>query len=90
MKYNQGEIFAREYHDFVKMTESCRLQVIKTNTVCKHCNSNGCLQQIFFQDKQQWYEFQYMYLKITVIEKKPNCSENDIFIINFFYNSIGQ
>ena len=25
-----------------------------------------------------------MYLKITVIEKKPNCSENDIFIINFF------
>ena len=26
-----------------KMTESCKLQVIKTNTVCRHCNSNGCL-----------------------------------------------
>ena len=25
-----------------------------------------------------------MYLKITVIEKNPNCSENDIFIINIF------
>ena len=36
-------MFTREYHDFEKMTESCRLQVIKTNTVCKHCISNGCL-----------------------------------------------